>query len=251
MLPLFSWTGYLLVHSFSGVDARAVDTNITSLPTYNNSSSMLLDSSNVAASSQRCSDIANCRTLDDIVKSCLGTILACVWFAVHRNIPAPTLKSSRNSNYFVKTAQCVWSVIRSQTEPAMVFFVALLAPEWILAWALRQAFNAWKLASELERARCARLEELEAAEMKAAKMKAAKMQAAKVQGSTIGRSAAIHTPVPLTGIKRRRRSNRSTFDPTCKICEGRHGSQCDLVAAAQRVAKADERAYRSDKTIYI
>ncbi|KZP21820.1 hypothetical protein FIBSPDRAFT_1043925 [Athelia psychrophila] len=40
-------------------------------------------------------------------------------------------------------------------EAAVVFVVALIAPEWILAWALRQALVAWKLAGKLNKARSA------------------------------------------------------------------------------------------------
>ncbi|KZP06206.1 hypothetical protein FIBSPDRAFT_805134, partial [Athelia psychrophila] len=139
-LPL-SWAIYLLGIALSDVAARAVDTNTTSLATSNISSSILSDSSNVTASSESCTDIKTCRTLDQIIVSCLVTILACVWFAVHRNVPAPRRKPSYHSNFFINSTQWAWSVILGQKEAAMVFFVALLAPEWILAWALRQALH--------------------------------------------------------------------------------------------------------------
>ncbi|KZP07721.1 hypothetical protein FIBSPDRAFT_841008, partial [Athelia psychrophila] len=152
MLLLFHWTVYLLVIALSDVAARAVDTNITSLATSHISSS-LSGSSSVTASSESCTDINTCRTLHQIIVSCLVTILACVWFAVHRNVPAPRREPSYHSNFFIKSAQWAWSVVLGQREAAMVFGVALIAPEWILAWALRQAIAAWKLAGELEEAR--------------------------------------------------------------------------------------------------
>ncbi|KZP21845.1 hypothetical protein FIBSPDRAFT_825300, partial [Athelia psychrophila] len=135
MLLPTHWTIYLIGIALSYVAARAVDTDITSLTTSNTSSSMLFDSSNVTASSESCTDIKTCRTLNQIVVSCLVTILACVWFAVHRNVPAPRRGPSYHPNFFIKSAQ----------EAAMVFVVALIAPEWILAWALRQAIVAWNV----------------------------------------------------------------------------------------------------------
>lgn len=84
-------------------------------------------------SSLTCDHIHICRTLLGIVWSCLGTIFACVWVAVHRNIPGPQ-----------KTSHLGW---------LRVVIVTLLAPEWILAWAVRQRFGAWSLSVELENAR--------------------------------------------------------------------------------------------------
>ncbi|KZP21841.1 hypothetical protein FIBSPDRAFT_740000, partial [Athelia psychrophila] len=138
MLPPLSWTIYLVLFALRGIDARAVDTDIASLPT-SDISSALSESTVTTASPQSCNDLKTCRTLDQIVVSCLATILACVWFAVHRNIPAPEQNPSYHSNFFIKCAQRVWFVILGQREAAMVFGVALIAPEWILAWALRQA----------------------------------------------------------------------------------------------------------------
>lgn len=86
-----------------------------------------------------------------------------------------------------------------------MFFVALIAPEWVLAWALRQAIVAWKLAGELEKARLGHFQK-----------------------------------IPLTGIKRRASPSKSYA--TCDVYIG-HGSQCDQVVAAKRVGKADECMY--------
>ncbi|KZP21884.1 hypothetical protein FIBSPDRAFT_825321, partial [Athelia psychrophila] len=144
LLPIH-WTIYLIGIALSNVAARAVDTDIIPLTTSNTSSSMLSDSSNVTASSESCTDIKTCRTLNQIVVSCLVTILACVWFAVHRNVPAPRREPSYHPNFFIKSAQAAWSVVLGQREAAMVFVVALIAPEWILAWALRQAIVAWNV----------------------------------------------------------------------------------------------------------
>ncbi|KAI0066299.1 hypothetical protein BV25DRAFT_1913056 [Artomyces pyxidatus] len=91
----------------------------------------LLDS---AATS--CPDSANCRSLYDIVWSSLATILACVWAAVHRNIPGPSQRRAPR-----------------MLEMAKVVVVTLLVPEWVLAWAVRQCLNARAVARELEEGR--------------------------------------------------------------------------------------------------
>lgn len=135
-----------------GVEARAVDTNVTSFLASNATSLMLLDTRNSTISSESCNDINTCRTLSDIVQSCVLTILACVWFAVHRNIPAPNVKPQEGRSLLFRTAHTIWRTIVAQREAVIVFVVALIAPEWILAWALRQMFKARELVGELERA---------------------------------------------------------------------------------------------------
>ncbi|TFK59490.1 hypothetical protein BDN72DRAFT_865109 [Pluteus cervinus] len=69
------------------------------------------------------------RTIYDIVKSCLFTIAACVYRAVHQNIPDPELG--------------FWGRLR---VTAKVTFYALIAPEMIIWWAMRQWFGARKAA---------------------------------------------------------------------------------------------------------
>ncbi|KAF7973380.1 hypothetical protein HWV62_15477 [Athelia sp. TMB] len=89
-----------------------------------------------ADQSNRCGDIDNCRTLASIVISCLGTIFACVWVAVHKNMPGP---------------EQTW--ISVQLESLKVVIMTLLVPEWVLAWAVRQFLRAREIAKELEEAR--------------------------------------------------------------------------------------------------
>ncbi|KZP06525.1 hypothetical protein FIBSPDRAFT_842053 [Athelia psychrophila] len=89
------------------------------------------------STSDICKDIDNCRTLVGIITSCLATIFACVWVAVHPNIPGP--KQS-------------W--ISRQIESAKVVIVTLLVPEWVLAWAVRQFLQARQYAKILEDASC-------------------------------------------------------------------------------------------------
>lgn len=80
-----------------------------------------------------CLDINHCRTLSAIAKSCVATIFACTWVSVHRNMPAP------NSRWHTVTLERIWITI-----------VALIAPEWILAWAIRQYLMAGKISRRLQ-----------------------------------------------------------------------------------------------------
>ncbi|KJA17244.1 hypothetical protein HYPSUDRAFT_192512 [Hypholoma sublateritium FD-334 SS-4] len=65
------------------------------------------------------------RQTSDIVISCLATIFACTWTAVHPNIPSPM--DSR------------WDLFKRRFVTTIY---ALLAPEFITAWALRQYIGA-------------------------------------------------------------------------------------------------------------
>lgn len=72
----------------------------------------------------------NTRALNEIILSCFATILACTWSAVHPNVPSPT--------------DCWWT--RFKRQVGMMIY-ALLAPEVITGWALRQRVAAQKIAS--------------------------------------------------------------------------------------------------------
>ncbi|TFK69596.1 hypothetical protein BDN72DRAFT_767747 [Pluteus cervinus] len=65
------------------------------------------------------------RTTYEIVRSCFITIAACVYRAVHQNIPDPSLS--------------FWGRLR---VTAKVSFYALIAPEMMIWWAMRQWFGA-------------------------------------------------------------------------------------------------------------
>ncbi|KAF7973375.1 hypothetical protein HWV62_15467 [Athelia sp. TMB] len=83
-----------------------------------------------------CDSLKHCRTLASIVTSCLGTIFACVWVAVHKNMPGPEQ-----------------SWISVQFESLKVVVMTLLVPEWVLAWAVRQFLKAREISKKLEQAR--------------------------------------------------------------------------------------------------
>ena len=46
--------------------------------------------------SNQCADLTHCRTIWNIVWSCLVTIFLCTWVAVHPNIPCPKKRKAKN-----------------------------------------------------------------------------------------------------------------------------------------------------------
>ena len=63
------------------------------------------------------------RTLFGIIWSCLSTIIICAWTSVHPNVPPPSAWKAR------------WNRLR-------LMFWMIIAPELVLAWAVRQFFAA-------------------------------------------------------------------------------------------------------------
>ncbi|EKM75224.1 hypothetical protein AGABI1DRAFT_64830, partial [Agaricus bisporus var. burnettii JB137-S8] len=76
-----------------------------------------------------CNDISSCRTLPNIVLSCITTILACTWVALHLNVPRP------------KTYQSFW---RSWLRRIGWMIIALIAPEIITGIAIKELLEARK-----------------------------------------------------------------------------------------------------------
>jgi len=72
-----------------------------------------------------------CRTLWDIVWSCLFTMFLCTWVSIHPNIPSPHEG---------------W--VRVTSRRLGVMLAVLIAPELIFSWALRQRILARRLANE-------------------------------------------------------------------------------------------------------
>ena len=70
------------------------------------------------------------RTIWGILWSCLATIFACSWVSIHPNIPAPNESS--------------WRIFLRRLE---LMFWAVVSPEMIITWALRQ----WSGARHLEK----------------------------------------------------------------------------------------------------
>ena len=112
-----------LVYLFHGFQTHAIP--LTSLLALAESSSnaTVLDT-------PACICPANQRTIWDILWSCLATIFACSWVSVHPNIPGPD--------------ESEWRVFLRRLE---LMFWAVIGPEMIITWALRQ----WLGARHLEK----------------------------------------------------------------------------------------------------
>jgi len=78
-----------------------------------------------------CDDPDGCRSLVDIIRSCILTILLCTWVSIHPNIPSPDDR---------------WPRIAWRRAGLMI--LALIAPEVVIGWALRQRLAAAELAEE-------------------------------------------------------------------------------------------------------
>ncbi|KZP09488.1 hypothetical protein FIBSPDRAFT_839390 [Athelia psychrophila] len=95
------------------------------------------------------SDISASRTMPGIVWSCLSTILACIWVAVHPDVPA------------LKPKYTLQTVVRRVAIAAC----ALLVPEYIVVWAVRQWLVANRIVCDLnETKKAVAHEEKQAAE---------------------------------------------------------------------------------------
>ncbi|KDR72665.1 hypothetical protein GALMADRAFT_73470 [Galerina marginata CBS 339.88] len=79
----------------------------------------------------RAAEIDNNRTLYDIVHGCCVTLFACTWLSIHPNICAPSDSDWTSRRRRLKTMLC-----------------ALIVPELVLVWALRQRTSAKKIAEK-------------------------------------------------------------------------------------------------------
>jgi len=78
-----------------------------------------------------CDDPHGCRSLGDIIRSCIVTIFLCTWVSMHPNIPSPDER---------------WP--RVALRRAGLLLLALFVPEAVIGWALRQRQAAAQLAKE-------------------------------------------------------------------------------------------------------
>jgi hypothetical protein len=67
------------------------------------------------------------RTLQEIIISCLATIFGCTWVALHPNVPHPEY--------------CQWRTLKRKVG---MMVCAIIAPEFVAIWALRQRIGAAK-----------------------------------------------------------------------------------------------------------
>ncbi|KAF8646425.1 hypothetical protein AX16_007218 [Volvariella volvacea WC 439] len=83
-----------------------------------------------AMTASRC-DPTRTRTIPDILYSCIGVILLCTYISIHHNIP------DQNDS----RTKVIWIKIRTT-------LYALIAPEVVIMWAIRQRIMAGKIADE-------------------------------------------------------------------------------------------------------
>jgi hypothetical protein len=81
------------------------------------------------------------RSLWNIVWSCLSTIFLCTWVSLHPNISSTPKKP--DLGWFEKWIRN--PLIEFLTYKLPLFLWALLVPEYILAWAIRQYIMAGKV----------------------------------------------------------------------------------------------------------
>lgn len=99
----------------------------------------------VVSAGQQCRTLGHCRTIWNIIWSCIVTIFACIWIAVHPNIPQPKAPRERSTLLGLLIDTC-----SNLGEKLIVATVALLAPEFIFAWSLRQWLVARSIASDCQ-----------------------------------------------------------------------------------------------------
>ncbi|KAF9447170.1 hypothetical protein P691DRAFT_761010 [Macrolepiota fuliginosa MF-IS2] len=84
-----------------------------------------------------CVNPARLRTMQELVWSCLATIFVCSWVSIHPNVPQPGNSSWTNFKH-----------------GAMIMFYAMVAPEFVTMWALKQRIGAGKHKDEYNKKFC-------------------------------------------------------------------------------------------------
>jgi hypothetical protein len=96
-----------------------------------------------ATAPSSCKDYDNCRSLLSIIWSCITTIFVCTWVAVHPNVPEPV--DTQEMDFWPK---CVHKALCFFKTKVVMFIYALLVPEYVLAWAIRQRLVARRIVKE-------------------------------------------------------------------------------------------------------
>lgn len=128
-----------------------------------------------ARAESQCNTLGECRTIWDIIWSCLATIFVCIWVAIHPNIPRPKAPARKldpetaprgpgwwpglcfRARKLFRPLRTLWHYyLRDACESLLnklaIALLALLAPEFIFVWALRQWLRAQSLADECRKA---------------------------------------------------------------------------------------------------
>ncbi|THU93039.1 hypothetical protein K435DRAFT_967452 [Dendrothele bispora CBS 962.96] len=93
-----------------------------------------------------CSDIDSCRTVEEILYSCLAVVFACTWVAIHPNIPRH-FELHLDDPDEIEDSFTI-SGARVFAQDVITMLLSLLAPELIVLWALRQWFAARLIAKK-------------------------------------------------------------------------------------------------------
>jgi hypothetical protein len=88
-----------------------------------------------------CGEAIQTRSLWNIIWSCLSTIFLCTWVSLHPNISSTPKKL--DLAWFEKKIRN--PLVEFLTYKLPLFLWALLVPEYILAWAIRQYIMAGKV----------------------------------------------------------------------------------------------------------
>jgi len=91
-----------------------------------------------------CNDLNNCRTISSIAWSCFSTIFLCTWVTLHPNITIA--RDTRDLGWFKRVV--AYPLLGFMKNKLPLFLWALLAPEYILAWAIRQYLKAGGIMQE-------------------------------------------------------------------------------------------------------
>jgi hypothetical protein len=83
-----------------------------------------------------CGELIETRTIWNIIWSCLSTILLCTWASLHPNITSIQEKEKPSGGRVKMRLWKRWFGFTTYRLP--LFLWALLVPEYILAWAIRQ-----------------------------------------------------------------------------------------------------------------
>ena len=82
-----------------------------------------IDAGPIPTAENRCTDLTHCRTIWEIVWSCLVTIFSRIWVADHTNVPCP---KKRETNGWIQG--CIFNPLLSFAEHLLSFVCALLVP---------------------------------------------------------------------------------------------------------------------------
>jgi len=94
-----------------------------------------------------CDDLNDCRTRKDIIISCLSTIVLCTWVTLHPNITISP--DTRRMGWIERSVR---HPLRRLMKRVPLLLCALIAPEYILAYAIRQYLQAGEIQRKLQHA---------------------------------------------------------------------------------------------------